>query len=86
MAPPADIAELLEALPQQQRLYVWESIDEDKAGDILLEISDAIRNSLLSNTHTDKLVTATETLDSDEIGISIINGLMLGAIMAVFFI
>jgi magnesium transporter len=64
---PADIADLLEALPQKQRLYVWEHIDSTKTGDILLEVSDAIRDKLLANTHHDDLVSATESLDSDEI-------------------
>ena len=64
---PADIAYLLEALPQQQRLYVWGIIEPDKTGDILLELSDAIRSSLLLEMETDELVSATKTLDSDEI-------------------
>lgn len=64
---PADIAYLLEALPQQQRFYVWDSIEVDKAGSILLELSDAIRASLLSSMAPHEMVSATEKLDSDEI-------------------
>ena len=64
---PADLADLLEALPQQERLYIWENIAPEKTGDVLLEVSDAVRNSLLSSIPTDALVSATEQLDSDEI-------------------
>lgn len=64
---PADIAYLLEVLPQQQRSEVWKNIDSDKIGDILLHLSDAIRNTLLSTMQTEELLQAAETLDSDEI-------------------
>jgi magnesium transporter len=64
---PADIAELLEALPQQQRHYIWDTIEGDKTGEILLEVSDAVRNTLLSRMQADDLLSATEKLDSDEI-------------------
>ena len=36
-------------------------------GDILLEVSDAVRESLISSMDTDELVAATETLEADEI-------------------
>ncbi|MFK5986088.1 MAG: magnesium transporter [Pseudomonadota bacterium] len=64
---PADIAYILEGLPQQQRFYVWENIHTDKVGDILLELPDAIRNIFIANMADDEMVSATEKLDTDEI-------------------
>src|SRR4029078_4824689 len=64
---PADIAYILEALPLDERLYVWDRVRASRDGDILLEVSDAVRESLISSMDTDELVAATETLEADEI-------------------
>ena len=63
----ADIAHLLEALPLDERLYVWDLVRAARDGDILLEVSDAVRESLISSMDTEELVAATETLEADEI-------------------
>lgn len=64
---PADIAALLEALPRDQRLVVWDLVKADRDGDILLEVSDAVRETLIAHMDEDELVAATEQLDTDEI-------------------
>src|SRR4029078_4607910 len=64
---PADIAYILEALPLDERLYVWDRVRASRDGDILLEVSDAVRESLISSMDNDELVAATETLTGDEI-------------------
>ena len=64
---PADIAYILEALPLDERLYIWDLVKAERDGDILLEVSDAVRESLISSMDTEELVAATETLDADEI-------------------
>jgi len=64
---PADIAYILEALPLDERLYIWDLVRASRDGDILLEVSDAVRESLISSMDTDELVAATETLEADEI-------------------
>jgi magnesium transporter len=63
----ADIAYILEALPFDERLYIWDLVKADRDGDILLEVSDAVRESLISSMDTDELVAAAETLEADEI-------------------
>ena len=45
---PADIAYILEALPLDERLYIWDLVRASRDGDILLEVSDAVRESLIS--------------------------------------
>src|SRR5690606_17755481 len=43
---PADIAYILEALPHDERLFVWDLVKAERDGEILLEVSDAVRESL----------------------------------------
>ena len=64
---PADIAYILEALPLDERLYIWDLVKADRDGDILLEVSDAVRESLISSMDTDELVAAAGTLEADEL-------------------
>ncbi|MEQ6292072.1 magnesium transporter [Vogesella sp. GCM10023246] len=64
---PADIAYILEALPLDDRLLVWDLVDADDEGDILLEVSDAVRESLIESMEQHELVAAAEQLDADEL-------------------
>ena len=64
---PADVAYVLEALPLDDRLQVWELVRQDRDGEILLEVSDAVRESLIQNMEAEELVAAAEQLDADEI-------------------
>ena len=64
---PADVAYVLEALPLEDRLAVWDLVKADRDGDILLEVSDAVRETLIAHMETKELVAATEQLDTDEI-------------------
>src|SRR5713101_8286290 len=64
---PADVAYILEALPLKQRLMIWDLVKAERDGEILLEVSDAVRETLIANMDADELVAAAETLDTDEI-------------------
>jgi len=64
---PADIAYVLEALPVQERLAVWDLVKAERDGEILLEVSDAVRESLIASMDSHELVAATEQLEADEI-------------------
>ena len=64
---PADVADLLEALPRVERLVVWDLVKTDREGEILLEVSDAVRETLIAHMDEDELVAAAEQLDTDEI-------------------
>jgi magnesium transporter len=64
---PADIAYVLEALPLAQRLITWDLINPEREGEILLEVSDAVRETLIAHMDQRQLVAATERLDTDEI-------------------
>src|ERR1700704_375110 len=64
---PADVAYILEALPLQERLVVWDLVKAERDGEILLEVSDAVRETLIENMDAHELVAAAEQLDTDEI-------------------
>ncbi len=64
---PADIAYILEALPLDERLYLWDLVKAERDGEILVEVSDAVRESLIESMDTDELVAAAETLEADEL-------------------
>jgi magnesium transporter len=64
---PADIAYILEALPLDERLYIWDLVKAERDGEILVEVSDAVRESLISSMDTEELVAAAGTLDAEEI-------------------
>ena len=63
----ADIAYILEALPRDQRLVVWDLVKAERDGEILLEVSDAVRETLIAHMDEGELVAATGQLDTDEI-------------------
>ncbi|MBK9624852.1 MAG: magnesium transporter [Rhodocyclaceae bacterium] len=64
---PADIAYVLEALPLEDRLQVWDLVKAERDGDILLEVSDAVRETLIESMAPSELLAAVETLDTDEV-------------------
>lgn len=64
---PADVGYILESLPLDQRLVVWDLIRPERDGEILLEVSDAVRETLIRTMDADELLAAAGTLDTDEI-------------------
>ena len=64
---PADIAYILEALPINERLIVWDLVKAERDGEILLELSEPVRESVIRTMDSDELIAAVETLDTDEI-------------------
>ncbi len=63
----ADIAHVLEALPVGERLTVWQQVDRDKAGLVLVEVSDAVREALVDALPRADLVTAVAALDPEDL-------------------
>jgi magnesium transporter len=64
---PADVAHILEALPLNERLLVWDLVKAERDGEILVEVSDSVRESLIASMDNAELLAAAETLDTDEI-------------------
>ena len=64
---PADIGALLESLPPEQRHPVWAMVGADVAGEVLLEVSEAVRQDLIEKMDGAQLVLAARALDIDDI-------------------
>ena len=64
---PAEIADLLESLPYTERNLIWDLVDSDKEGEVLIELGDEVRNTLIHNMPLQDLVNATEGMDVDDL-------------------
>jgi magnesium transporter len=64
---PAEIAHLLESLPPAEREIIWNLVDEEHDGQILLLVTDEVRASLIRHMDPQELLAATENLDLDDL-------------------
>ncbi len=64
---PADVAHILEALPLDDRLTLWQLVKSERDGDILLEVSDAVRETLIADMDDHEILAAAKDLDADEL-------------------
>ena len=64
---PAEVASLLESLPPTQREVVWELVDPELEGDVLVELNDEVRAGLIRDMDTEELVAAAEGLEVDDL-------------------
>ncbi len=64
---PAEVALLLESLPPAQRELVWEFVDPELEGDVLLELHEDVRAELIGEMDDAELVAATEGMEVDDL-------------------
>jgi len=64
---PAEVATLLESLPPTQREVVWDLVDPELEGDVLVELNDEVRAGLIREMETEELVAAAEGLEVDDL-------------------
>jgi magnesium transporter len=64
---PAEIALLLESLPPGQRALVWELVNRNVQGDVLVELSEEVRSEMVAGMQPDELVAAAEGLAVDDL-------------------
>jgi magnesium transporter len=64
---PAEIADVLEAFPREQRLALWPLVDSAVRGEVLVQAHDEVRAQLIGQTDARELVAAVERLDLDEL-------------------
>ena len=62
----ADIADLLEALPRDERLALWRLVSTERRGMVLVEASENVWESLIEEMSDRELLRAIEPLDIDE--------------------
>jgi len=65
--PPSDVAHILESSPSRTRDELWELIDADFHGDILEELSDDVRNGIITKMLPANVVDALEEMDTDDL-------------------
>lgn len=70
----AEIGALLESLPQAKRQVVWELVDTDLDGEVLVEVNDEVRAGLIRDSSPTDLVQAMGELDIDDLA-DILNDL-----------
>jgi magnesium transporter len=70
---PADIAFILESLPKDDRQLIWQLVRSEFDAEVLLEVADWVRQSLIDTMDREDLVAATENMDADEIADLIAN-------------
>jgi magnesium transporter len=63
----AEIAHLLESLPEPKRSALWELVDQEHEGEVLVHLSDDLRTSLIREMAPDELVAAAAGMDIDDL-------------------
>ncbi|NOR42191.1 MAG: magnesium transporter [Gammaproteobacteria bacterium] len=64
---PAEIAHLLESLPHTERNIIWELVDSEKEGEVLIQLGEELRSTLIRDMSLQDLVSATEGMDVDDL-------------------
>ncbi len=64
---PAEIADLLESLPQPERIVLWDMVDSTIEGDVLIETHEEVRSTLVRQMDPLEIVEASQQLDLDDL-------------------
>jgi magnesium transporter len=64
---PSELARLLESLPLKDRAVLWEMIDADLEGEVLVEVAEVVRDGLLEGMGTDELIAAIGGMEVDDL-------------------
>jgi magnesium transporter len=64
---PAEIANLIESLPPAQREVVWNFVEPEIEGDVLVELSDEVRQAVIEGMDAEELLAAAEDMELDDL-------------------
>jgi magnesium transporter len=64
---PAEIANMIESLPPAQREVVWNFVEPELEGDVLVELSDEARQAVIDGMDADELLAAAEGMELDDL-------------------
>jgi len=64
---PAEIAHLIESSPVAQRKVLWELVEASNEGEVLIELRDEVRASLVQDMATGEVIAAAKDLDIDDL-------------------
>lgn len=64
---PAEIADVLESMPAERREILWELVNPQIEGEVLLEVHDEVRDTLVRIMDPDEIRAASENMDLDDL-------------------
>jgi magnesium transporter len=64
---PVEVARLIESLPPAQREVVWNFVEPEAEGDVLVELNDNVRQSLIDGMDAEELLAAAENMELDDL-------------------
>ncbi len=64
---PSELARLLESLPLKKRAMLWEIVDPEIEGDVLVEVAEEVRDGLIEGMPTEELIAAAEGMEVDDL-------------------
>ena len=64
---PSELARLLESLPLRERAVIWEMVEPELEGDVLVEVADEVRDDLIKGMQAEDLLAATEGMELDDL-------------------
>jgi len=64
---PAEIAHLLESSPPSRRRLIWELIEPENQGEVLVELGEEVRSNLVEDMESGELVSAVKDLAVDDV-------------------
>jgi magnesium transporter len=64
---PAEIARLIESLPPAQREVVWNFVEPETEGAVLVELNENVRQSLIDGMDANELLAAAENMELDDL-------------------
>lgn len=64
---PREISHLLESLPREERRLVWGLVDPEISGEVLVDLADDVRKSLLDGIQAHEIAAHAEGLDTDDL-------------------
>jgi magnesium transporter len=70
---PSELARLLESLPLRERAIIWEMVEPEIEGDVLVEVGDEVRDDLMKGMQTEELLAATDGMELDDLADLVAN-------------
>ena len=64
---PSELARLLESLPLKKRAVLWEIVDPEIEGDVLVEVAEEVRDGLIEGMPIEELIAAAEGMEVDDL-------------------
>jgi len=64
---PAEVALLIESLPPAQRELVWDMVDPELEGEVLVELNESIRAGLIEGMEDEELLAVAEGMELDDL-------------------